>query len=1819
MSAAEDLPTTTGRRIAIVGMAGRFPGARDIDEFWTNLVTGVESLTEITADQLRAAGLSESTIADPNYVRLAPLLDDIAGFDARYFGYHPREAQVADPQQRVFLEVCHTALQHAGYDPGRYPSVGVFGGGAPNTYSDRYVYEDPTVRAAVGDVAIEINNASDYIATRVAFTLGLTGPAVSVATACSTALVAVHMACRSLTNDECSMAVAGGVNIRVPHERGHMWAENSIYSRDGHIRAFDADASGTNFGYGAGAVVLKRYEDALADGDTVYAVIIGSAINNDGAQRASFSAPSASGQTEVISQALRAADVSPDSIGYVEAHGTGTAVGDPIEVAALSAAYRRAGGVGSQQIPIGSVKTNIGHLGAAAGVPSLIKTVLAMQHDRLPATLHYQRANPQIDFAKTPFHVARKERSWPRIDGPKRAGVSSFGIGGTNAHVILEEAGPLPATDEGRTWQVLPLSAKTSTALEAMRADLARHLKDHPEKSLADVAYTLQVGRPELAHRAFTVCRDADSATAGLALGETTTVKPRQPSPVVFLFPGQGAQYVDMAEEAYRTEPVVRDIVDECAALLAPHLGLDLRDVLFSSRTGADPEELAERLRQTSITQPALFVIEYALARLWMSWGVEPTAMIGHSIGEYVAACLAGVFPLPVALELVATRGRLVQSMPAGAMLALPLSEADIAPVLTDEISLAAVNAPQATVVAGPTEAVAALHDLLNRTGVQGTMLRTSHAFHSAMLDPVVAEMRAAAASVELQRPTRRFISTLTGTWITDEQATDPGYWADQLRQTVRFAQACQTAAETGAVLLEVGPGRSLSQLARQTVAKSTRTISTLGRVGGNQPDGQALAQALGQLWAAGATVDWSALHAGERRRRVALPTYPYERVRHWIDSVDLTAGKAKPDEVEVPVEGEDITFVPAWRQRRLTAQPVPPPSGPWLIFTTGSGIVEEVADHLSARGEPVVRVLAGDSFADLGDGRFQVRVAHRGDYDELCAALEVGAGRPASVLHGWTVNAAIGGVLDQNEVDTIRDAGYYSLLYLSQAMMTRWPGHEVLLRVATTNSANVSGMERLEPAKALLLGPTRVLPIEANEITCQLVDVSATTGAGALLDELTAPVIDRVVAYRGDRRWIADYEPAKLSEERVAIPYLLRRRGVYLITGGLGDIGLRVAQELARTVAARLVLTARTQLPERDTWDDYLAEHRNDKISAAIRGVRELEALGGEVLTVAADVSDEAAMRAAVDAARERFGRIDGVFHAAGVAGGGLASMRSREQSDGVLSPKVDGTLILDRLLGDEIDLFVLFSSIIAITGGYGQVDYCAGNAFMDAYAQARSGGRMHTLTVNWCGWQGIGMLAEELKETPDASAPEPAVRLGDVVHPLLGRRVLDTADVVYSNTIGPDSHWVLTDHQMSGQSVFPGTSYLEMIVAACQDATGATAVEVRDLIFGRPIPIDSPRELRVAGTPADAGGYQFTVSSRRIDQPGAQWERHAGASAAAVAPAEPARIDVSEILARCDILSWKPDLTDPDSVVVFGPHWQSVEQVRLGTREQIARLELPTGLDDDLAAYWLHPALLDSATACSLYAPDVVGDGSSFLPIAWDRVVVRGHLPGRFYSHIRNRTSGAGSSGIMSYDVALIDDDGRELVSVEGFSVRQVDIEAVHSGLGSDDAKPARPSLGLAQEELLIDPTDALDLLWRMLDGRAETQYVVTIESIPAKNRRLAGIADRVAAVISAASGGRLAGTATRVVPASRPDSEPQTPTQRALLPLWEDAFAIANLGIDEDFFDLGGNSLVAVQLAVRIREQFGVNVPGVAVLEYSTVRTLADFIDSEPAAGR
>ncbi|NER83044.1 MAG: type I polyketide synthase, partial [Leptolyngbya sp. SIO1D8] len=789
MNPMEELDYTDS--VAIIGMAGRFPGARNLEEFWQNLRDGVESISFFSDQEVEASGVEPDLLKNPNYVKAGVLLEDKELFDAAFFGYSPRQAEIIDPQQRLFLEYAWNALENAGYDPQTHQGrISVYGGAGINSYFFFNLASNPTLLRSIGFPQLRYSNRQDNLATRVAYKLNLKGSALTVQTGCSTSLVAVHLACQSLLDHECKMALAGGVCINSLEKTGYLYQEGGISSPDGHCRTFDAKAEGTIGGNGVGLVVLKRLEDAIADRDVIHAVIKGAAINNDGSDKVGYTAPSVNGQAAVIVEALAMGRSEAETISYVEAHGTGTVLGDPIEIAALTEAFRAT----THQkgfCAIGSVKTNIGHLDTAAGIAGLIKTVLALKHQQIPPSLHFETPNPKIDFANSPFYVNAALSPWQANGMPRRAGVSSFGIGGTNAHVILEEAPVIQPSGPSRPWQLLVLSAKTKPALEAATANLVGHCQKHPELNLADAAHTLQIGRQAFDYRRMVVVQGLDDAVKVLESKDPQRVNARfcEPAnrPVVFMFPGQGAQYVNMGQALYQTEPTFWEQVDHCCELLQFHLKIDLRPILYPSKTQA--EAAAQQLKQTSLTQPALFVIEYALARLWMAWGIKPQAMIGHSIGEYVAACLAGVFSLEDALALVAVRGQLMQQLPAGAMLAVPLAKSALEPLLSENLSLAAANAPESCVVSGPIEAVDAFQEYLTQQGLDCRRLHTSHAFHSQMMASILEPFVKQFSRIRLNPPEIPFVSNVTGTWITPAEATDPSYWAMHLRQTVRFSE----------------------------------------------------------------------------------------------------------------------------------------------------------------------------------------------------------------------------------------------------------------------------------------------------------------------------------------------------------------------------------------------------------------------------------------------------------------------------------------------------------------------------------------------------------------------------------------------------------------------------------------------------------------------------------------------------------------------------------------------------------------------------------------------------------------------------------------------------------------------------------------------------------------------------------------------------------------------------------------------------------------------------------------------------------------------
>jgi acyl transferase domain-containing protein len=1801
---ATDAPTVDGiEPIAIVGLAARLPGAADVHEFWRNLVDGVESVTELSREEQLARGVTPEEVDDPGWVHKAPLVDGYDRFDAGLFGMTDREAEVTDPQHRLFLESCYTALQDAGYDPARYDgSIGVYAGTGGNTYLHKYVLRNKRVGGNPHhSISLATSNSPNYVATNVSYRLDLRGPSMTVHTACSTSLVAFHLACEALRNGECDMALAGGVNIELPHA-GYLGMDG-FTSPDGRCRPFDAEANGTVWGSGVGVTLLKRLSEAVADGDHIRAVVLGNAVNNDGAGKVGFTAPSVDGQTEAVAQAVAMAGVDPRSITYVEAHGTGTAMGDPIEVAALAAVYAEdtdeRGWCG-----IGSVKSNIGHLSQPSGIVSVIKTVLAMEHGLIPPTINYETPNPAIDFADTPFYVANTLTKWDTDGMPRRAGVSSFGIGGTNAHVVLEEA-PAAYRADRRVppAHLLTVSARTGTALEAAVERLAEHLAGNPDGGaahLADVAHTLRVGRQQYAHRAAVVATDLPDAVAALR-----TKRRRQagvadgPAPRVgFLFSGQGSQYAGMGAQLYAEEPGYAAVVDECAELLRDELGLDLRDLIL----GRDPDA-AGKLLQTRHTQPALFVVEYALATHWQRSGVRPAAMVGHSIGEYVAATVAGVFDLPDALRVVAARGRLMQSLPAGAMLAVPLDESVVAGLLPEGVSIATVNGPGTCVVAGEPDAVAAFAETLKSTRkVKCKPLRTSHAFHSPMTEPILAEFTALMAAVPLRAPKIPFLSNVTGTWITDAQATDPAYWAAHLRRPVRFGDCVAALLAEGAwALVECGPGRQLANLARMQVAKGTpeqRALVPLGSLPGpGEPGGDlaALLTTAGALWCAGVGVRTGSAPAA---RRVPLPTYPFERRRHWVDPDPVEQAAAAPAETG-PRALPEWFAVPVWRQ----AAPAPAAAAPGRCLLLADGPRgAALAAVLRAAGTDVVEVRAGDAFAATDTG-YALRPGARADHDALVAAL--GDDLPGRIVHAFALDGEPTGT-DVAAALAAQDRGFFDALHLVQALAGAGRTAEdaaLALDLVTAGISDVTGADLTRPEHATLAGLARVLPAELPGLSVRLLDADpAATGSDALVAELRRPTDPehREVALRGVRRWVGGYEQVTVDAE--AGPGALREGGRYVVTGGLGGIGITLAEDFARRARAKLVLLSRSGLPPRERWDDHLAVHgADDRAGRAIAAIRRMEAAGASVLVLAADVTDPADLRRVRAVAEAEFGGIDGLVHAAGLPGGGMAEVKERAEAEKVLAPKLAGTLALAQVFGDlPMDFVALCSSITAVIGGFGQVDYCAANAFLDAHARAGAGWAAPVLSQNWGGWAEVGMAAESSAPAGFRALTRDTVTTA-VDHPVLTTRVTGPEGTVLHGLVSAATHWLLDEHRIGGVPVVPGTAHLESVRAAVAAAVPApgpdAAVELRDVVFLEPFPVPdgAVAQYRVTLTAAEDVGTEFVVQSLAA---GVTRTHVRGAAGWTTEPAPPP-VDLAAVAARSrrvdDDASFGRGRT---SMLTFGPRWRSLAAHHLADGEELALVAAPAEAAADLGAWGLHPALLDVATAFGR------GQGSgTYLPLSYGRIVVRGPLPARFHSHLRHRPGG--TDAVVSADLTLADPDGRELVAISDFVLRRVDASAVTDGLAAEpapaaDAAPAADGPG---ED--IRPVDGAEAFRRSLTAGLGAQVVIATRSVADLRRRAARVTtdtlESDAAPAGATTTGQAGGSAA-----------PRTELEATLVQVWRDGLGVPEVGVDDDFFALGGNSLVAVQLIASMRKATGVRLPMRSLFETPTVAGLAARIE-------
>lgn len=1341
-------------RIAIIGMAGLFPGAPDIDSFWTLLRQGRDGLIPASVEQGTSGPVlpvNQTFKDDPEFVSQVYGLADKARFDAAFFGISPREAELMDPQHRLFLETAWTALEHACVVPDETTvPVGVYAACGFNAYLFNNL---PGVLSASSPMSryleVLIGNDKDYLATRTSYKLRLTGPSMVVQTACSSSLTAVMLACQGLRDYQCDMALAGGSSIQINQDGGYLPEDGSPLSRQGTTRTFDAMADGVAGGSGCAAVVLKRYEDALADGDVIYGVILGYGLNNDGADKVNFTAPSVSGQARAIAEAIAEAGIAPDELGYIECHGTGTALGDPIEITALNKAL----GLGSRagtKIPVGSVKSNVGHLDTAAGVAALIKATLALHHEEIPPSLNFTAPNPKIDFAATPFEVCAARRPWPRSSRPRYAGVSSFGFGGTNTHLILGEGTPRPVPVTRTTTPViLPLSARDETGVSRAGHRLADTCE---QVGLDRLAAVLQCHRKRFTHRGALVASSTEEARSLLDSGTFVRgIAGEGKRRLVFMFPGQGCQYPDMARDLYDQGGVFAETLDRLFATALHDHGHDIRPVLFPCAEALDTARAA--IDRTETTHLAVFMVEYALGRQLLAWGIVPDAVMGHSLGEYAAACLANVMDETGALGLVARRGALSASLTFdGAMISLPLSRAALAPHLTGDLEVAVENGPERLTLTGPRPAVEALDATLRGHGIEARILRISNAFHCRVLDPILDDFRQAAKGVRLSPPTLPLLSNASGTYADPADIVTPDYWVRQFREAVLFSANLETVTagspDDGTVLVEVGPGTTLTSLARQHPVvrqRGTPCINLLPDASGHAAGTTATAailEAVARLWVLGVEPDWTKL-PGAPTGKAGLPGYPFAGERYWHQPA-LSAGPV-PDDAAERTSIDDWFMVPSW-VRAPEPQPAQP-NGTWLVLAAAGSeeAAEELSQKIQSSGCTVVMAIPGMSFAETAPLRFTLRPGADDDMAALVETLSRTGLTPTAIVSLWPLElpeATTG--LEEKRLKQARDLGLAPTVSLMRHLAAA--GVEaVRFTLVARHMFDVSG-EAPDPASAMLAAPLLSAVWEHPGFTGAVLDIGSTplgaSSAARLLAECLR--VDEVKvarngqgqarAWRNGTRWVRDYVPLDAPAQTHDTPAL---SGPCLITGGMGGIGLAYARLLAERGASPIILVGRTALPPQESW----VRTEDGSITASLLAIQ--QDTGATIVPEALDCTDAPGMATLIETVQQEYGPLCGVVHAAGVPGGGMIASGLPEGEASNFHAKVGGMAALDQALASTaLRFFHLTSSIGAIQGAIGQTDNCAANLVLDSFATWARFNRPWAITsINWDRWQGVGM----------------------------------------------------------------------------------------------------------------------------------------------------------------------------------------------------------------------------------------------------------------------------------------------------------------------------------------------------------------------------------------------------------------------------------------------------------------------------------------------
>ncbi len=1794
--------------IAVVGMACRVPGANNIEQYWENLSNGIESIEIYDNKSLLDSGVPEDVLDDPNYVKSGCPLDNMEMFDAGFFGFSPKDAAIMDPQHRHFLEVSWEALEHAGYDPESYSgSIGVFAGSGHNSYMPYNLFTNPELLDNVGLFLLRhTSNDKDFLTTRASYCFDLKGPSINVQTACSTSLVATHLAVQSLLGGECDMALAGGVTIELPHRVGYLYKEGEILSPDGHCRAFDVDSKGTIFGSGAGVVVLKRADDAVSDNDSIYAIIKGSAINNDGSSKVGYLAPSVDGQSAAILEALELSNVPAESISYVETHGTGTPVGDPIEIAALTQAYNTQTDK-TGFCAIGSVKTNIGHLDTAAGVAGLIKIILSLKNKKIPPSLNYKKPNPAIDFEHSPFYVNSKLSDWKSNTTPRRAAINSLGVGGTNSHIIIEEAPDTISSDVSLNNHLLVFSAKTKSSLNNYKEKLAEYLNNHADINITDVSYTQRNGRKPMKYRAALSARNIDEAVSILTESKSEFINESEAienlEKVTFMFTGQGSQYSGMSKHLYESEELYRNEVNKCVEIANKFINSDIKEIIFSSESS---EDVKNRLNDTEITQPALFIVEYCLAKLWQSWGVMPDYMIGHSIGEYVAACISNVINLEDAIKLVCARGRLMNSLPRGSMLVVSLDKEDIRGYLNEEISLAAANSPGLCVVSGKEEHIEALETKLQNKDIGCRKLKTSHAFHSEMMTPILSTFKSEMGEMEFNSPTIPFVSNLTGDWA-DERVTSPEYWADHLRNTVLFEEGMNKilSMQHGMALIEIGPGNTLSTFTAANNNKNDNhvIINSLPHPKKDTQDDLFIYSNLGKLWCSGYSVDWSYYDGDKKYSRIGLPTYCFDHQKYWITPGEKVTEKAHSSRLHKKNINEWL-YQPGWKAKAIPKVSLLDKSANILHFRNTTEFSTDLHNELQKIDANLITVENDDSYAS-GNNKYSINLTSEVDCRQLFEEL---SNNNTKITH--VVISMLYGESGNEEYEEAFKLYYSSIFNISKCMQEYFTDQDIQLTILMDSQSLPYNSNLMNPYQSLAAGPIKVLAQESGTVNIKWIDLNNFSANDNktlfdikyIINDIFEHRDEEHVAYYGNSRFLKDYEKINYNLEETTL-FEQKDISVFAITGGLGGLSGKLAVHLSKLKNSKLIILSRTT--EEDIKNSDINTGKYDVLN-------EITANALSVDIIVGDVTSKDDVNNLFNHIKKNYKHLDVLFHTAGIVKDNILSLKTLEESRDVLDVKVRGAINI----GESLKLIkpskiVFFSSISSILGLSGQADYTSANLFLDEYATyLRETADVPTYSFNWSVWRETGMavdIANNLGESDGYSSKELKHHIFDSVKKIRN-------DIIeYSGKLTTENCWFLNEHRSkNGVALIPGTAYLE-IAKAAYSIENEGDIQISEIYFISPFVVSDGKVKEIKITiQKQAIGSQFSITGTNGD------EHVRGVINTLDNNSNFTSINIESILSRCNKKTEDRRESADHKYLQFGDRWKCTNYIHYGKKEALIDLQLDKHYLSDLNEYTLHPALLDMATGTAqTLNPDYDPSVDLFIPVSYGQINVYKPLPGRFFSHVVYEAVEGEGSNTSVFNIQLFDTEGNILVTIDEFVMKKINPAGLMNLQDNSENNVEKVNVLSPAEEFFLqgyrtginneEGFRIIDFTTTFLDIPQVVVSAVDLHEYIANARNLRSTSDMA-----------MPTNEEPVVSQARPNVatdyiEPKSDEEKIIASIWKTMLGLSEVGIDDDFFELGGHSLLLTQTISRLRKKFNTDLPVPKLFESPSVREWASIISS------